>query len=355
MAKIMKIAKFCSDLNLTSELSFCSLTPELAYQEDSSSQIIKFARFVSITPFPEVRESLTTSSNLLKLTQPRSTDVAEPYDFAVCVQPTYNYANVAEFLEWLEFYKMMGIGHFTFYNMSIGPRVSCVMKSAAVNAETPITILKWTSPIPDDNVLHLNGQLAQSNDCAFRYRGLSKHIIGVDYDEFLVPNYTHARNFGELINVLDTLWTSERRTGSLASYQFRMGVFDTSFENFPNSRNNSTPVNILKFGLYDFKTYRYVTRLEFVFPFRRRSKLISKPRSVIEPGLHWMDEAVGDEVEFQVPPEFAYLHHIRRFDECMDCINLPQRGDVTTHFYASELLKRVQNMVVTLARECDLE
>lgn len=68
-----------------------------------------------------------------------------------------------------------------------------------------------------------------------------------------------------------------------------------------------------------------------------------------------MDEAVGDEVEFQVPPEFAYLHHIRRFDECMDCINLPQRGDVTTHFYASELLKRVQNMVVTLARECDLE
>lgn len=94
---------------------------------------------MSVTPFPDApsldRDGHRLFSNLLRLSQPIGTDVEEPHKFAVCVPPAYdNFDNVVLFLEWLEFYKMMGVGHFTFYNVSTDPSISCVMNSASFNA-----------------------------------------------------------------------------------------------------------------------------------------------------------------------------------------------------------------------------
>ncbi|OXA48136.1 hypothetical protein Fcan01_16924 [Folsomia candida] len=229
-------------------------------------------RHVSVTPFPDApsldRDGHRLFSNLLRLSQPIGTDVEEPHKFAVCVPPAYdNFDNVVLFLEWLEFYKMMGVGHFTFYNVSTDPSISCVMNSASFNAETPATILKWTFPIPS----RINSQLAQESDCAFRYRGVAKHIIGVDYDEFFVPNYTLARNYAELINALDTAWASEPRDGSLASYQFQSAFFDPDFSHFPASKVETLPrVKLDQLELDDMVLYRYVTRAEALFPYETR-------------------------------------------------------------------------------------
>lgn len=102
-----------------------------------SKLIIKKAKFVTMLPFSKGSNLNFTSgnmvSNLLSIPDPARQGIEEPHKFGACVQPTFNYDRVAAFLEWIEFQKMMGVTQFTFYNMSIGPRVSCVMKSAAIN------------------------------------------------------------------------------------------------------------------------------------------------------------------------------------------------------------------------------
>jgi hypothetical protein len=70
-------------------------------------------------------------SNIVPITHQFLPYGKEPHKFSVCVQPTFEYDRVFEFVQWMEFHKMMGVSHFTFYNVSIGPRVSCVMKSKA--------------------------------------------------------------------------------------------------------------------------------------------------------------------------------------------------------------------------------
>jgi hypothetical protein len=53
------------------------------------------------------------------------------HNFSLCVQPLFDYNKGWEFIQWMEFHKLMGVSHFTFYNISIGPQVSCVMNSKA--------------------------------------------------------------------------------------------------------------------------------------------------------------------------------------------------------------------------------
>lgn len=108
--------------------------------ELETQSIIKKAKFTVISPFRKMPDSDlftsngTIASNLMSIPNPVYKGDEEPYKFVACVQPTFNFDRVEAFLEWVEFQKMMGVTHFAFYNMSIGPRVSCVMKSAAINA-----------------------------------------------------------------------------------------------------------------------------------------------------------------------------------------------------------------------------
>ncbi|OXA53915.1 hypothetical protein Fcan01_10882 [Folsomia candida] len=313
--------------------------------------LFRTLKYVSISPFPH-HNSSHGFSNLLPINLPPAKSEKEPHTFSVCVQPTFDYDNVAEFIQWMEFYKNMGVTHFTFYNMSIGPRVSCVMKSAAVNQETGITILNWTVPIKDHLQLHVNGQLAQQNDCLLRYRGVTKYLVLVDFDELIIPNYVYASDFFDLVTLMDNEWSSQPRNGSLAQYKFRSAIFDFDFSNLSDVKKD---IYKDSFELEDLIVYKYVIRQRDLYPSKIRSKLITMPWRVLEPGVHFLDKAVDDRTEFEIDPEIAYVHHYRRFYHCKDnhtCYKIPQSLDYLAHFYADNLYKKARNVIDKLVAEC---
>ncbi|OXA54402.1 hypothetical protein Fcan01_10288, partial [Folsomia candida] len=275
-----------------------------------SKLIIKKAKFVTMLPFSKGSNLNFTSgnmvSNLLSIPDPARQGIEEPHKFGACVQPTFNYDRVAAFLEWIEFQKMMGVTQFTFYNMSIGPRVSCVMKSAAINE-----------------------------------------------DEYIVPNPTFARNYYKLISVLDEAWRNMSRSGVVAVYQFASAFFDPDFGQFDSS--TLATEQIPRFSIKDLQLYRYVTRHEPVYENGIRTKLISIPWNVIEPGLHYLYEAVPNAHQYMIPPDFGYMHHYRRFFGCpANCVFIRRAIDTKAHFYAQDISIRVKNMVKKLEKECDI-
>lgn len=81
---------------------------------------------------------------------PNYNQIAEK--LAVCVKPFhFSYDQALYLLEYLEFYSLLGVSHFTFYNHTIGPHVDCILqhyikgdipdRSTALDAESSVSQL----------------------------------------------------------------------------------------------------------------------------------------------------------------------------------------------------------------------
>lgn len=151
-----------------------------------------------------------------------------PDRMAVCVKPFhFSYDQALYLMEYLEFYALLGVSHFTFYNHTLGPRASCVLDSyqrglvpgnltafdleplqpleQAQNA-TPrvlkslhyqrptVSILPWNLRMRSQKEIRTEGLFAALNDCLYRTMYRYKYLALVDLDEFIVPRYTDTLN-----------------------------------------------------------------------------------------------------------------------------------------------------------------
>lgn len=151
-----------------------------------------------------------------------------PDRMAVCVKPFhFSYDQALYLMEYLEFYALLGVSHFTFYNHTLGPHASCVLHSyqqgqvpgnltafdweplqpaeAAGNA-TPrvlkslhyqrptVSILPWNLRMRSQKEIRTEGLFAALNDCLYRTMYRYKYLALVDLDEFIVPRYTDTLN-----------------------------------------------------------------------------------------------------------------------------------------------------------------
>lgn len=103
-------------------------------------------------------------------------------------------------LEFLEFYNLLGVSHFTFYNNTIGPRVNCILEhykngkipmsfveSSAKNkmnesirnvtdeniptlraVNISVGILPWNLKMKSQKEIRTEGLFASLNDCLYR-------------------------------------------------------------------------------------------------------------------------------------------------------------------------------------------
>lgn len=118
------------------------------------------------------------------------------FNVSACVQPLHSlYENPIALLEWIEFHRLMGVGHFTFYNFSIGPVSSAVLASYDPGV---VSVLNWNMPKP----LRTYGQFVAATDCAHRYREASRYVMTFDTDEFLII----PEPFTDYFNYFQKLW-----------------------------------------------------------------------------------------------------------------------------------------------------
>jgi len=241
------------------------------------------------------------------------------YNFSVCVLPVYgSYNQIFNFLEWLEYYKMLGIQHFTLYNMSISPSMSCIWDHLSTSGQ--ITVHPWQNfpllPNPEEATYAI-GLSAALLDCQFRYTGVSKYVAVVDFDEFITPVISNITTFSQLINYLDSTDPSVK----FGQYVFKNGFFMLETQKDPLVGSRCAPLlHQGQTSSLEYQVCKNLLIMKYVQrePFLKvgRTKYIMMPERVAVAGNHDVNlfENPDQFKSFQVKPDtIAYHRHYRGF------------------------------------------
>ncbi|XP_022220076.2 uncharacterized protein LOC111072476 [Drosophila obscura] len=304
-----------------------------------------------------------------------------PDRIAVCVKPFhFNYDKALYLMEYLEFYALLGVSHFTFYNHTLGPHASCVLQSyqqglvpgnltafdmepaSLANNATPkvfkslhyqrptVSILPWNLRMRSQKEIRTEGLFAALNDCLYRTMYRYKYLALVDLDEFIVPRYSDTLN--ELIGSLNQRFRN-RNTGA---YSFQNAFYYLQFTDDPLASSGIVGGNEQLANVRASLVTQRKTRRRFkLHPQKQRSKYICKPEAVVEAGNHFVWEFSPGQVSLNVPPKEAILQHYRVCEfGGNDCIKAPSVVDRTTSKYVNRLVQRVETVYRHLRQRCDL-
>ncbi|XP_035713740.1 uncharacterized protein LOC110857308 isoform X2 [Folsomia candida] len=210
------------------------------------------------------------SRNLLKV---HDTPEFPIYNISACLQPIYTNENVTtinplRLIEWLEFQLMMGVQHFTFYNISANPIISKVLKSYK-----EVSILPWNIPFILPNEIRARGQFIQANDCSHRHRGISRFFLYyvANGSKFIVTTLRH---------------------------EFSRGANYDKFHSEPTVLLLGTKITPIPKNLQP-----------------TRAKFVQLPENVVESGVHFVMEGVPGSRQYVAERNFGrYLH----FRECTE-------------------------------------
>jgi hypothetical protein len=212
--------------------------------------------------------SFSSANNILRIHYPPSKLTPSTTTFAACVQPTYKYDNILQFLEWMELHKALGVSSFTFYHISIGSRVECILNEYNnLEGSSSIQVLPWADPsrnIRSGTTIKEQNQLAALNDCIYRYRGLADYVINVDLDEFIIPHEEDVDSYASLIRNLDSI---SGKT-DIGAYLFRNAFFSPQYAN-KESTKDAVQSNLatIEFNMRQEKPHPYGTRHElYILP-----------------------------------------------------------------------------------------
>ncbi|XP_039497843.1 uncharacterized protein LOC120455558 [Drosophila santomea] len=306
-----------------------------------------------------------------------------PDRIAICVKPLhFNYDQALYLMEYLEFYALLGVSHFTFYNHTLGPHASCVLENyqqglvpgnltahdlepltpaEVANNATPrvlrtqyqrptVSILPWNLRMRSQKEIRTEGLFAALNDCLYRTMYRYKYLALVDLDEFIVPRYSDTLN--DLIGSLNQRFRN-RNTGA---YSFQNAFYYLQFadDSLASSGIEGGNDQLAKVRA-NLVTQRKTRRRYKLHPQKQRSKYICKPEAVVEAGNHFVWEFAPGKGSLNVPPKEAILQHYRVCEfGGNDCIKAPSIVDRTTTKYVNRLVQRVDAVYRHLRQRCDL-
>ncbi|XP_065356787.1 uncharacterized protein LOC135951130 [Calliphora vicina] len=313
-------------------------------------------------------------------------------EIAICVKPFhFDYDQSLFLMEFLEFYSLLGVTHFTFYNHTVGTHASCVLdhyirgdipgnstaqdvfdvNETARKYEDPslasslpppkllksssyhppsVQILPWNLRMRSQKEIRTEGLFAALNDCLYRTMYRYKYLALVDLDEFIVPRLNDTLQ--ELLSSLN----SRFRNRNLGAYSFQNAFFYLQFADDPLLarlvEGENMDIAKLKAALV---TQRKTRRRFKLHPQKQRSKYICKPEDVIEAGNHFVWEYSPGKGSLNVPPTDAILQHYRVCEfGGNDCIKAPSMVDRTATKYVNRLVERVYSVYRHLKDKCDL-
>ncbi|XP_023308046.2 uncharacterized protein LOC111689814 [Lucilia cuprina] len=313
-------------------------------------------------------------------------------EIAICVKPFhFDYDQSLFLMEFLEFYSLLGVSHFTFYNHTVGTHASCVLdhyirgdipanstaqdvfdvNETAKKLEDPsstsslpppkylkspnyhppsVQILPWNLRMRSQKEIRTEGLFAALNDCLYRTMYRYKYLALVDLDEFIVPRLNDTLQ--ELLSSLN----SRFRNRNLGAYSFQNAFFYLQFADDPLITHLVDGENLDMAKLKAALVTQRKTRRRFkLHPQKQRSKYICKPEDVIEAGNHFVWEYAPGKGSLNVPPTDAILQHYRVCEfGGNDCIKAPSTVDRTAIKYVNRLVERVYSVYSHLKDKCDL-
>lgn len=214
----------------------------------------------------------------------------EHFDIGVCVRSMFNYSDTFRIVEFVAYYEALGADRFIFYNYDAFPEVNRIIGHLQ-DSNYSVDWYPWNLP-PDLDDMWALGQVANINDCIYRFMNTASYIAVVDLDEFITPR--HVMTIPELMSIHDVAWKNS------GSFLMRSCVFCLEYE----------PDNLPDF-IPKFVTQTCIRRENKVWPFHHRSKYIVKPNLIISAGIHYVKEHMPKVTECLVKPSQVLVHHYR--------------------------------------------
>ncbi|XP_044586634.1 uncharacterized protein LOC123266459 [Cotesia glomerata] len=253
---------------------------------------------------------------------------------ALCVPVLHHeFDRPLELIEFIEYYRLMGVSRFVFYNSSVSEDVSKVLKFYHAEQYDLVKIQQWNLPALYiyEKTLRLEGLYGALNDCLYRnsLHNYFRYVGVFDVDEFLIPKVHN--NFTGLMKNLDL---SEENYGYV-SFLFRHVYFYTMY---PDVKENSTG----KKDPYLFTSAK-IQRLRDPHPAGVKSRYIIRARDAVEIGNYKSTKLLKDASgEMIVKPDVALLHHYAPCEaEEMGCYLKTVEIDRTALRFTSELARNV--------------
>jgi hypothetical protein len=276
-----------------------------------------------------VTESCKSLLNLLRVH-----DVATMQynaQFTVCLSPlNFRYGRAYELVEWIELNKILGADKFVIYNYSSAVNVAQVLDYYTKRNTTEV--IQWQLPMGVDTFpktnkkkeIHYFGQTAALNDCLFRNKKLSKYVVNLDVDEFIIPHSKHANNWNDIIH----------RKANASVYLFKNTFFRKDWEKLDIPFDSKKLAD--EFRLVTLQVFQHEAK---IFPGKARSKYIAKTADIDYMLVHEVPRSRS----VTVPADVSLLHHYRNWENPKDKL---QRVTDTTVMekFRTLLTKNVQKV-----------
>lgn len=291
--------------------------------------------------------------------KPEEKNIPYRYTFAVCVLPMYNFNKVIHFLEWFEYYTLMGVEKFTFYNLSIGPATSCIMNhmSDYHKGKVKLNVLPWHNyPLKEHIHVRDGPSLPEATyDCLYRNKhGLSKYITIVDIDEFITPNNTFDGGIETFHDMLDKIHKNRQLDNSsidlIGAYMFRNSFYNLNFIKNKNVTENCLEyVNSLGMTTSSIEFVVCLNAITTQFDKRNqimehnhRSKYFVRPEAALHVGNHEVSVREDDGYKkLHVNEGEAFLRHYRYWDKGWSTL----RTDITVHPFNERIMPKLLTKV----------
>lgn len=297
---------------------------------------VKLPEYIRVTDkdFQSDFQSEVESDHFVAISYPKfdAQTSNEENSIAICPGPAHNtFSNALRIAEFVEFYKILGVTKFYFYNMSISHDVDKIFKY--YESQNIVDVQQWNIADVmnmDEGTIHYYGIMAALNDCFYRATAIDnfKYVIIADFDEIIHPLHTH-----------------DKLTDFIAAHDnpsFHSLLFSNYFVfvDFPPDFS-STPKNAINKYLY---TQSQVIRMKHTTGdhkwFHVRTKLVAKRDVVTEVGNHYIWTALDNTKEFKIDPKDAAMFHYR--DDCIKgYCDKETVKDFSMRKYGDELWKAV--------------
>eukprot|EP00475_Leptophrys_vorax_P004994 TRINITY_DN13003_c0_g1_i1.p1 TRINITY_DN13003_c0_g1~~TRINITY_DN13003_c0_g1_i1.p1 ORF type:complete len:423 (+),score=87.75 TRINITY_DN13003_c0_g1_i1:183-1271(+) len=223
------------------------------------------------------------------------------HELAICVPPVRGDRYDFMFVQWMEFYRLMGVTKFFIYDFAPSETLSKWLLH--YNSSGVIELIDFKLPSCKDlqakgfplgnssceahslqfDYIHYFGQLAAVQDCLYRTLGAARWTAFIDMDEFLVPRSSQAHRLVDFLN--ETTQSLQIPSSEFAGFEFT-NVYSASCA----ADSNLTGIDVENLSASDKRKFNVVLHQARQRPhwgFGARSKIIVNTLLTKNIGIHF--------------------------------------------------------------------
>ena len=241
--------------------------------------------------------------------------VRSPRDFTVCVTPLYGDIPQAHIMEFMELTRLLGACHVTFYDYDLSAQALKLVRYYARSNRA--TLLTWRPRFVVNESAWNIGVKAAMTDCLYRNMALSRYVVFMDLNEYIVP-YKWT-SWQDMLQELDTKNT--------CAFTVEGAFFDPYFQDSPVDVGSVVENRTLS------NTWRTWTTS------RQFARSIVKPEMIFKPGSSGYDWPFAEGCRVQAigyPDALTHHHQVCPAAADMNCDDMVT-DDVVPARYSSAL------------------